>query len=154
MERVYRYGYWGSRPGLKHALFVLITFVPLPYWANLVFGIQIQQNAVLLTFLIGGLIIMGSIYSDKKYRNYFQPIEINDDGIIYHGIKNTTKLNWNLITDIEKVRYSDLESKLVFGLSGMKVKDQNNNKIIIFNTLNGYHEIINEINSNIRVKNT
>ena len=91
MKKSYKYGYLGRRPGLIQAILTLIFFVPLPYWAYLIFDVQIQTIAVYFTLIIGAIVILDSIYSDKKLHDLCQSIELDEEGIITYGSKDKVK---------------------------------------------------------------
>jgi len=154
MKRIYKYGYLGRRPGLIQAILTLIFFVPLPYWAYLIFDVQIQTVAVYFTLIIGAIVILDSIYADKRLHDLFQSIELDEEGIITYGSKDKSKIYWNSIANVEKLNYFDTDSMRVFGLGGIKLQDKSNNKVVIYSTINGYKNLVQDISGNVHINNT
>ena len=138
IEQQYDYTFWGRHQGLIQAIFIVAFFVPLPFWAYIVFGVPIQKNAVYITMALGLLATIDSILIDRKIQEKFQKIRVSEDGLWSSHEGSESLIRWNDVTEVEKIVFGDKDFYRVFGLSGIRIVNESGENLPIYKTIRNY----------------
>ena len=142
IEQQYDYTFWGRHQGLIQAILIVVFFIPLPFWAHIIFGIPVQKNAVYLTMALGVLATIDSILVDRKIQEKFQKIRLCEDGI-WSSFEDTESLiRWNDVSEIEKIVFGDKDFYRVFGLSGIRIVNKSGENLPIYKTIKNYNQLV------------
>jgi hypothetical protein len=141
-EQCFYYTFWGRHQGLIQAILIVIFFIPLPLWANILFGIPVQKNAVYLTVVVGALASIDSFFIDQKIQEKFRKIKLHEDGILSSINDKESLMRWDDVSVIEKIVFGDRDYYRVFGVSGIRIVNTSGEKLPIYKTINNYNKLV------------
>ena len=136
---MYTYSFFGRHIALVYGAVALIILAPLPFWVEFLFGYKAQHNNAVIIFAgVGIIMALYSIWSDFHDRLFFTPIEISGDGIKAKQKDGEKFILWTNIARLERLKYTDIETKLAWGIKGVRIVDKNDQKIFVFSTIQDY----------------
>ena len=148
----FEYGVLARHLGLVYAILIIVVFLPIPIYSNLLFEHTIKEENVYILEVIGIIALIIYIHGYIKNNRVLGSIITHSDSIESVSKNITTKIKWSDVSGFKKILHNDENSVSQWGMKGVLLVGVNGDKIEIYEHIDNYERLLEIILSNINEK--